>query len=209
MALALHDVQTCEVNSRPEQLEPEDEFICVLQDAVPNPHIFMDHFPLDLFPALARCPAIVAFGLDLVFVFSKWLLALDRVSPLMKPVSFVEIFIGFYLDCGVEMPVAGRDARSNRVWHSVSSGAATDLMGRTLGSKVEVFRVLFQLVLDAFTLQLETVQVCRPSCGILKRLPGLMFPWSADTERRVHLHIGGFTSSRPIRLARDLARAWP
>ena len=151
LALALHDVQTCEAYSRPEQLEPEDEFICVLQDAVPNPRIFMDHFPLDLFPALARCPAIVAFGLDLVFVFSKWLLALDRVSPLMKPVSFVEIFIGFYLDCGVEMPVAGRDARSNRVWHSVSSGAATDLMGRTLGSKVEVFRVLFQLVLDAFT----------------------------------------------------------
>ena len=68
MALALHDVQTCEANSRPEQLEPEDEFICVLQDAVPNPRIFMDHFPLDLFPALARCPAIVAFGLDLAFV---------------------------------------------------------------------------------------------------------------------------------------------
>ena len=69
MALALHDVQTCEANSRPEQLEPEDKSICVLQDAVPNPRIFMDHFPLDLFPALARCPAIVAFGLDLVFCF--------------------------------------------------------------------------------------------------------------------------------------------
>ena len=85
----------------------------------------------------------------------------------------------------------------------------SELVPRTLKARLDVFTVLFDLVDGWFALSVDRCQLSKPQLGILKSLPGIKIPWPNAVEQRVNGTLGFFTSNRPIRFARDLARAWP
>lgn len=121
----------------------------------------------------------------------------------------MEIYIGYYLECGGDLPIASRDLAGRRVWMASTSSTLSGLVGRALKSRMDVLAWLFEAVLGCFQISLNSVRISKPHLGICRQLAGYKIPWPLTFEQRVHWHVGAFTSQRPIRFARDLARSWP
>ena len=117
--------------------------------------------------------------------------------------------MGYHLGGCLELPVAGRNNRSQQVLIPVNNTAVSELIPRTLQSKLDVFAVLIDLVFDRFGLNVDRLMTSKPQLGIHRASLAFWIPWPDDTELRVNHVLSFYTSRRPIRQARDLARAWP
>ena len=127
----------------------------------------------------------------------------------LKQVTLVEFFMGYHLSGCLELPVAGRNDRNQQVWISLSNAAISELIPRTLKSKLDVFVVLIDLVFAKFGLDVDRMLISKPHLGTHRSIPAFQIPWPENTGNRVSSALYFFTSRRPIRTARDLARAWP
>lgn len=211
LALALHCVQRrSEVEVRQSvQGDPEDELVCYLSNTAPNMHDWMDCFPLVLSIDVFESPELVSFGAQIALAFCQWLIRLDHAATHLKQVTLIEFFMGYHLGGCLELPVAGRNNRSQQVWIPVNNTAVSELIPRTLQSKLDVFAVLIDLVFDRFGLNVDRLMISKPQLGIHRTSLAFWIPWPDDTELRVNHVLSFYTSRRPIRQARDLARAWP
>eukprot|EP00435_Cladocopium_sp_Y103_P045983 s2801_g13.t1 len=103
LELALHHVQFQSTSDAGQvvQWDPEDELVCILSDAAPNPRDWQDTFPIHLSAAIANCPALMTFGFDISLAFCRWLLQLDLQAENVKRITFVEFFYGFSFGGGI------------------------------------------------------------------------------------------------------------
>ena len=85
----------------------------------------------------------------------------------------------------VVLPVLVSNERT-QTWIDPSALSAGETVPRTLGALVAVFRFALFLVADVVGWELKVEQVTRPSCGILRLLPGVVFPWPDALAQRVH-----------------------
>eukprot|EP00435_Cladocopium_sp_Y103_P055110 s1486_g18.t1 len=185
LELATFSVQFCSDASvrQPSQLEPEDELISFLT-ATPNSPNWSELFPLQIRESLLQCPDLVSFGIGIAESFCHWLLHLDRAATYVQPVTAVEFYIGYHIFCGLELPVASRDAHAHPIWLQLDRSAIAELMPRTLKSKVDVLVILFDLILSWFGLTVDRCQISKPHLGIAKTLPGYHLPWPLDVEQK-------------------------
>ena len=174
-----------------------------------NPKEWIDLVPLDIVSALRGCPAIQAFGHQLCFCFSQWLLTLDESAEYLRPTTLLEMYVGFYLEVGMDLPIEILGRNSERQWAQASASGVGDLNGRTLQSRLSVFRVMVEMVFHCLDLPIQWMELDNLSIGIHKSLDGLIIPWPVPTAQRVIAAISAYTQNRPIRHVCDLARAWP
>ena len=186
-----------------------DEILHSPQQLYNNPRDWVDEFPLNLHSFLGRSPAVCAFGLSLCVQISEWFLTLDQMSDHLQTITFLELFVGFYLDSKLDLPVRVLNYSSEETWVPVRSGHIGELLGRSLQSRVSVFRHVFDLLFGLFGIEHEWTHLAVPRIGIFKPLEALTIPWPRDLEVRVSASLARFTASRPIRRSRDLARSWP
>lgn len=91
----------------------------------------------------------------------------------------------------------------------MDSSAVSALVPRTLKSKLDVFAVLVDLVITRFHIDVDRLELSKPSLGICRSFSSFWIPWPVDLECKVNYAVSHFTSRKPIRWARDLAKAWP
>ena len=94
--------------------------------------------------------------------------------------------------------VAGRNNRSQQVLIPVNNTAVSELIPRTLQSKLDVFAVLIDLVFDRFGLNVDRLMTSKPQLGIHRASLAFWIPWPDDTELRVNHVLSFYTSRRPI-----------
>ena len=189
--------------------EVGDEVLHAPQQLYNNPRDWVDVFPLHLSQFLGRSPAVCAFGLSLCVQISEWFLSLDQLSDHLQTVTFLELFVGFYLDAKIDLPVRVLNNSSEETWVPVRSGHIGELLGRSLKSRVDVFRYVFDLVFELVGFEHEWTLLAALHIGIYKPLEALTIPWPRGLDSRVSATMARFTASRPIRHSRDLARSWP
>ena len=199
-----------ELNSESPCIDAElGEFVLSDPQVYNNPKEWIDLFPIDIAGALQSSPAIQAFGHSLCLKFSHWLLKLEDQADFLRPITLLEFYVGFYFDLGLDLPVEVLGRNSERTWVMPSRTEIGDLSGRTLQSRLAVFRVLVGLIFEQMNLPSQWLSLANPTLGIHKQLDGLVVPWPVPLAQRVVQAVTAFTHTRPIRHVRDLARAWP
>ena len=203
--LALAERSLSTEREAPELAEWEDDF-CV--NVVPNCGELHDILPVDHFSPLKNDERIQAFGVEPAISLLQWLLILDGSAEHLMPVSFLELFVGFYLDTKVLLPLQIAQGKK-KIWAKVSSLSAGESVSRTLGSLVGVFRHLFDLLCDVLSIELDKGTIARPTCGIQRCLPAVVIAWPVSLAQKVHSELAFYTRRRPIRNTADMARHWP
>ena len=186
-----------------------EELVSPPQQLYTNTREWMDSFPLSLEGFLGRNPEICAFGLQTCVQIAQWLLQLDVQSDFCQTVTFLEFFVGFFYDSKVDLPVRVLTHDSQESWIPVRTGRVGDLMGRSLQSRVAVFKYVFVLICKLIDVQLDWTHLSVPSIGIFKPMDALVVPWPRALAQQVSGILSRYTSGRPIRHSRDLARSWP
>ena len=87
---------------------------------------------------------------------------------------------------GLELPVADRNAQGQQTWMQMNRSTVSELVPRTLKARLDVFAVLFDLIVGWFDLPVDRCQACKPHLGILKKMVGFKIPWPKDVERPVN-----------------------
>lgn len=76
----------------------------------------------------------------------------------------------FSLCGGLELPVADRNAQGQQTWMQMNRSTVSELVPRTLKARLDVFAVLFNLIVGWFGLPVDRCQACKPHLGILKKM---------------------------------------
>ena len=185
------------------------EFVDPPQQLYTNPREWLDLFPLNLRLFLGNSPAVCAFGLDICVQIAQWFLDLDALSDHLQTITFLEFFVGFYLDAKVDLPVRVLMQNSTERWVPVQSGHVGELMGRSLQSRLAVFKHVCCLIFELVDFHPDWTSLAVPSIGICKPLDALVIPWPRGLASRVSASLARYTATRPIRHSRDIARSWP
>lgn len=210
LAMAVHGVQMKDEHERHSiSHDPEDELVCCLSDAALNHCDWQDTFPLNFSSAILSCPALVSFGAQVAISFCHWLLDIDRRASHVKSVTVIEFYMGYHLCGGLELPIAGLDQRAQKIWIPMEQSAVSELVPRTLKTKLDVFVALVDLVFSKFEIFVDKLLINKPFLGITRTVPAMRIPWPTDVEQRVCHAISFYTARKPIIHARDLARPWP
>ena len=130
---------------------------------------------------------------------------MDLEAPTVMPVSYLELFVGFYLTTNCLLPIQMTARGQPLRWLSVVSNRAGELMGRSLASQLAV-RYVFDLVLGLVGVDLVRSQITRPESGIFCQVPAIVAPWPHTLNCRAQSIL---SSHRPFRFTRDFARPWP
>ncbi|CAK9039750.1 unnamed protein product [Durusdinium trenchii] len=143
------------------------------------------------------------FSARMVGDLASWLIAIDLTSPSKCHVSLLELVIGFSLD-GYRMPLTEHQAGD--LFLDSAEVPCGGLVRPTLATELAIFCDLFRLVQTHFQLSLDTGLKARPHLRVFGRMPSVCLGWGGDLATRVSDELLRFTSSWPIRYARDLAR---
>ena len=133
----------------------------------------------------------------------SWLTAVDLTSPHKCRVTLLELVVGFALD-GYRMPFTEHQAGGFFLdSREVPCGV---LIRPTLATELATFSDLFSLVTEHFQLSLDNGLKACPHLRVFRRMPYVCLGWGGSLASRVSSELLRFTSSWPIRYARDLAR---
>ena len=113
------------------------------------------------------------------------------------------LVIGFVLD-GFHLPLTEHQA--DGFFLTSTEVPCGGLVRPTLATELSVFTDLFRHVQEHFRLSLDFGLKARPHLRIFRKMPSVGIGWSGDIATRVSEELLRFTSSWPIRFARDLAR---
>lgn len=143
------------------------------------------------------------FSSSLVGDLISWLVAVDITSSFKGPVSLLELMVGFCLD-GHQIPLfVHHDGGDNLLLQEVP---CSGLVRSTVATELCVFTDLFKTIQGHFNLSVDFCQMARPHLRIFRRMSCIRMGWSGSIAARVNEDLSRFTSSWPIRFARDLAR---
>lgn len=210
LALAEFSVKSCTVAANASFMgDAEEELVSLLSDASCNHHDWQDSFPILTDTTLNSFEDFISFGISHVMTLCHWLLKLDRTAGYVKNVTLMEFFVGYHLDVGGALPVASRTSNGTLTWLATSSDVLSVLVPRTLKSQMDVCSWIFATLMKNFQISVDRGHLSKPHLGIIKPLPSFMIPWPIDLETKVQLTLSAYTARRPVRYARDLARAFP
>ena len=111
-------------------------------------------------------------------------MSLDQLSDHLQTVTFPELFVGWYLDSKIDLPVRVLNHSSEETWVPVRSGHVGELLGRSLQSRAAVSRYVFDLVFGLVGFEHEWARLAAPHIGTFKPLEAWIIPWprSGTTE---------------------------
>eukprot|EP00438_Fugacium_kawagutii_P020632 Skav223015 [mRNA] locus=scaffold1422:99981:101909:- [translate_table: standard] len=186
----------------PYDSQPEDEsFVPV--SAMHNHQDWADDLPINLRGSLVSSPDAVNFGLDILVCIVQWMLDLSHTAEYVLPITFLEMYVGFYLERGRDLPSLVQNGAQKR-WGMLDSS-----LSRSLGSSLAAFTFAVRLLSNHFQLHLDEHFRTAPSVGIDRHLSAVHCPWPSALANRVSCVLTEYHRGRRLRYARDLARAWP
>ena len=125
-----------------------------------------------------------------------WFIEVDSNSATKRPVSYIEMYVGFRLSRGGKRPVV------------VGSGLEDKYSPISFAVDFSYFKQVLGKVIEISGLEGATDQISLKEINILSLQPAFQLGWNHELETLVFCELSGFVRNRPIVSAQSLSRPW-